>query len=88
MGTRIPTNVIADLVYAGDDLDQTAADYDITRRQTLVSCWWEATNNPDDYRGWKTWAGHARQLLWVSDGPLPDDPLPEVPPPAPTRKKR
>src|SRR5204863_6938697 len=38
--TRLPVATIAGFVWAGDDVGFVAEEYDITRADVLVACWW------------------------------------------------
>ena len=40
-GSRIPAEVIAENVAAGDSVDEVAEGYAITRDQVLLACWWQ-----------------------------------------------
>ena len=75
----IPTDAIADTLYAGESAESICDEYDLTRYELLVALWYEASsgdyaNHPD----WKQWAAETAYpalagwaALGVESMPLP-----------------
>lgn len=86
-GTRVPAAALAGLVAAGENVDQTADDYDVTRQDVLLACWWAADvalllpkSRRDQFRqrlvdAWRDWHHQASGVFggW-EPGPLTDPP--------------
>lgn len=74
-GTRISTTAVASCVWAGDDPVES---YEITLREAVVACWWEATHGDRRYRQrWGKWADVVFDDLWHQrDGWLPQQGTP------------
>lgn len=85
-GTRIPAEVLAGFVLAGDSVDSTAASYDVTREGVLAACWHEAEYGTKKIRDhWSEWLGSwFRSLAGHDHAP----PLSEVPDPPALPAKR
>lgn len=69
-GSRTPAECIAEGVWAGEDVDQTADDYGTTREEVLLACWWWVLESGHfgECRGkrkrqWRMWAEHAQMVL-------------------------
>lgn len=87
-GTRVPADVVAQCVAAGDSVDATADNYGVTRDQVLLACWWYAEEVSARSKLGKSikdaWIGDhgddswANRALWVlgghGSGPLEDPP--------------
>lgn len=87
-GTRVPAEVVAQCVAAGDSVDETADDYGITRDQVLLACWWYATSGAGrskfDRAIRAAWIGEDLEASWTTraamvlgghaSGPLEDPP--------------
>lgn len=87
-GTRVPAEVVGEAVAGGDSVDDVARDYDVTREQVLLACWWYAVYVEGhgkftkavraawlggDYEA--SWATRALRVLGGHDpGPLEDPP--------------
>ena len=82
--TRAPAEAVAGCVWAGDTVDAVAEDYDITRADVLIACWWHATNHHPSRRdkakaaAWRKWAedNHRTLASWSGADPstCPDPP--------------
>lgn len=71
-GTRIPVDMVARYVADGM-LDELRSGWpELTDRQILVACWFDALFNHAD--GWLDWALDAEKALWEHDGELPSFP--------------
>lgn len=57
----ISAEAIADMVTAGESLDRVAADYDLTRHEVLLACWWEGLHERPE---WRDWAAGIGQRMW------------------------
>lgn len=79
----IPTDAIAGMLWAGEDAETVCHEYDITRRELVMACWFEAEwrlvgAGPAAWRkAWRQWAkdvfrplasGTAAELI-----PMPPD---------------
>lgn len=87
-GTRVPAESVAACVAGGDSVDETADNYNVTRDQVLLACWWYAWNvegrgkfakairaawNGEDYE--TSWTTRAIRVLGGHEpGPLEDPP--------------
>ena len=77
-GHRLPTEVIAELVSAGDDGQTIIDGYDITRTQVILACWYEARHG--QRRNWGDWLNDWEPAMWrgdFDDVPLPAAETPE-----------
>lgn len=85
-GTRVDLETLAGRVWAGERVDATAADLDVTRGDVLLACWWStssttgawwARTGPASQRRqlrWRRWARDAKDALAGGDDPGdPDD---------------
>lgn len=83
--TRVPAHAVASCVFAGDNLDDIADGYDLTRLQVLTACWWYVEQAQGQRRrsraeqrlvdAWGDWGSAATGILggWQK-GPCPDPP--------------
>lgn len=61
----IPVESIGGMVWAGENVDTTADEYDLTRDQVLVACWWLGIHGAKKWRRrWKVWAQTAHDHMW------------------------
>ena len=82
-GTRIPARNLAEMVAAGDSVEDTAWAYNTTRAEVLVCCWYIARHDEGDGHGlrtklrraWRPWAEQWHQQL--ARGEWDDVPDPE-----------
>lgn len=65
----VPVATITGRVAVGEPLGEVAADYDLTRREALTACWYQAAY--DD--GWAGWAQEWIDAAWVGLGTAGDD---------------
>lgn len=68
-GLRIPTRMIAEIVYERDERPEWILEnYDITRDDVLVACWFEATHGRSRKlrKVWRDWATENFPILWRS----------------------
>jgi uncharacterized protein (DUF433 family) len=84
-GTRIPADILAEFVLAGDSVDSTADAYDVSRAAVLAACWHEATYGEKRVQQhWREWLeAWFRSLAGYDHAP----PLSEVPDPPEMPKK-
>lgn len=84
---RIPVETIAGAVRAGDSVDAVAAEFDLTRGDVLVACWYAARHIPRWRRRpeWRAWV-ESREVefaLWHVDtvdyDAVPDPPTAAAP---------
>lgn len=62
-GTRVPAEIVAGRIWAGDSLESTAADFEISIPQALVACWFMASRSGS--RTWKKrWGEWADEVFW------------------------
>jgi uncharacterized protein (DUF433 family) len=70
-GTRIPTEMVAGYVWEGL-WGELGPGYELTDRQVLVCCWYEAEFGDKKWRDrWGPWANYASPILWHGHGELP-----------------
>ncbi|MFF0822498.1 DUF433 domain-containing protein [Micromonospora haikouensis] len=74
----IPTDAVAGMVWAGEAVETVCDEYDMTRHEVLLCCWWEGSQG-EYRRQWKTWATEAQPMLggWVKPfdlAAIPDPP--------------
>lgn len=80
-GTRICVDVVAEQVYAGDPVDAVADDFDVSRADVLVACWYVARHGTGDglglrtklRRAWQDWLAGNRWTLAGFYGFGPED---------------
>lgn len=83
--TRTPAMAVAGCVFAGDNVDQVADDYGLTRLQVLTACWWLVDDAQRQHRpsaserrvieAWGHWFDMASRILGGHQpGPLNDPP--------------
>jgi uncharacterized protein (DUF433 family) len=77
----ISCEAIALQMLAGDDIATIAEDYDLTRADILVACWYLGLYGSRRWRrSWRQWAEQAGQAMWdtrtVDYDQIPDPPLP------------
>lgn len=80
-GTGAPVDVIAERVYAGEPVTAVADDYDVTRADVLVACWYVARHGTGDGLGlrtklraaWQPWLLANESTLAGFHGLGPDD---------------
>ncbi|MEV2239602.1 DUF433 domain-containing protein [Micromonospora sp. NPDC049891] len=74
----IPTDSVAGMVWAGEGVATVADEYDMTRHEVLLCCWWEGSQGAYRRR-WRVWAESVHPALggWVK--PLDVDALPDPP---------
>lgn len=74
-GTRLPLWCITGMVWAGEPVDVTAEDYDVTVPDVLVACWWMGTHGSKKWRKrWGAWAEAVHGELWHSRHDVPPPP--------------
>lgn len=85
----IPVAAIADRVWAGEGVDAVADDYELTRADVIVACWYAGQYGlPSDRRPplaatrlwrhrWGDWADQANGAPWTTDCDY--DQIPEPP---------
>ena len=75
----VSCNALSERVAAGEDPRDVADDYDFTRAQILVACWYVAEHQTEPWSaGWKTWAQQAyRHLVSGDHDKIPDPPSKE-----------
>lgn len=77
-------HVLTDAVAAGEDVDSVAAEYDITRNDVLVACWYAGLYGTRTEQTWlKVWALEWHPLMWRGEWDAVEDP-----PVKPKRGKR
>lgn len=65
----VPTDAIAGMVWAGEDLAAVADEFNLTRGEVLVACWFEGTHgrpNSGFRKAWRDWAFAAGKSMWRS----------------------
>lgn len=78
-GTRVPAYVVAEAAWGENGgVDQAADDYDVTRVDVLLACWWwvEMASGVESFQAmprrknerrrrqqWKAWARYAMEVL-------------------------
>jgi uncharacterized protein (DUF433 family) len=62
--TGVPIWALAGCIWAGDSLESTANDYDVTRDEALVGCWFLATYGIEA-AWWNGRKRHAPGRVWV-----------------------
>lgn len=88
--TRLPVYIVCGHVWLGETVDEVAAEFDITRGDVLVACWYAGTYGlPSERRlglapkpkwrqRWGVWAESVRDALWatrsVDYDTIPDPP--------------
>lgn len=79
--TRIPVEVVADHFLAGDPIDRICADYQLSRGDILIACWYLGQYGDVEYRDrWSAWSSHVAETLWhstVDYTQVPDPPFSE-----------
>lgn len=88
-GTRVPAAAVAVAVAMGDGVAGVAADYDLTRGEVLLACWWIVTVRrwtgltPRDQRdivgSWGYWAGDVHGSFAGREGAWGLDDIPDPP---------
>ena len=85
--TRLSVDAVTGMVWAGESVDQVADEYDITRADVLVACWYAGTYGlPGERRKvlaatrwwrerWGKWAEQVSGALWKSQYDAVPDPL-------------
>lgn len=63
------TSVIAGAVWAGEDVETVADEYDLTRGEVFLACWFEAVHGSHGKRrhAWSGWVVLAGPLLAAKD---------------------
>lgn len=85
-GTRIPADALSGCVAGGDSVDAVAADYEVSRKEVLLCCWWAVMDalsqrRPTVYEKslrneWRDWANKAQWVMGGhADGVIPDPPV-------------
>lgn len=73
--TRMPAEVLADYVWAGDSAEYVAEVYEVDRADVLVACWYQARWGTRTWRRrWADWLETADEALWHSRYDIPDPP--------------
>lgn len=73
--TRLSVEAITEYVWAGDGLDWLAGEYDVTRPDILVACWYRGTYGSRKWRQrWGPWAEQVHGELWHHRYDIPDPP--------------
>lgn len=74
-GRRVPAEAVAGCVWAGDAVDAVAEDYDLTRADVLIACWYVAKEGTFRTRRhrvraeeWRDWAADNHRTLASWDG--------------------
>lgn len=76
----ISTDAIAGVVWAGESLATVADEYDVTREEVLVACWFEGTHGERKWRKrWGAWAEQVHGEFSNSRYDVPDPPTGEDP---------
>lgn len=79
----ISVEVLAGMVWAGDSVDELAEQYEITRYEVLVACWFQARHGHfgrgrDDVAwkaAWRPWLEAVEEPLWRGQyDQVPDPP--------------
>jgi uncharacterized protein (DUF433 family) len=79
----VPVATLTGMIWAGDSVDFVAEDFDLTRPQVLVACWFQTRHgrfgrSRDDVawkRAWKPWLDDNEEQFWHSrHGEIPDPP--------------
>ena len=52
----VSCDAYAERVHAGEGIEEVADDYDVTRAEVLLACWWAGSSNDRVWRCWKAWA--------------------------------
>lgn len=79
----ISTEAIAGMVMAGEPVHVTQDEYNLTRHQVLLACWWEGSGGTYQQQ-WKAWADRAHPMLGGWRQPFNLDEIPDPPVSAPT----
>ncbi|MFG2001622.1 hypothetical protein ACGFNU_20970 [Spirillospora sp. NPDC048911] len=64
----------ADRVFAGESVEEVAADDEVTRDEVLLACWWVGLNDPRRDSALRRWAEVAHASLaraWFDEVPDP-----------------
>lgn len=87
-GTRLTVEAVVGLVWAGETVATVADEYDITRADVLVPCWYAGVVGLPGRRGlhptrswrdrWGAWAAQVHDALW-STSALDVDAVPDPP---------
>jgi uncharacterized protein (DUF433 family) len=88
--TRLPVSAIAGMLWAEKSVAAVCDEYDISRADVLIACWYVGMYGSYENRRWRRrWRGWAEQVhgdLWkvttVDYDAVPDPPLGDSPPPA------
>lgn len=60
----VSAEVLGDLVFAGDPVDEVAEDYGMTRGDVLVACWYLGMYGGKAWvRRWRSWCNDVYDLL-------------------------
>lgn len=80
------TEDVAGMIWAGEPVDVVCDEYELTRHQVLLACWFEATYGPPRRRrAWREWADQAHRTLGGWTKPFDLDAIPD--PPAPVKAR-
>lgn len=72
---RVETEKVADRIYYGFPLSEVAGLWELTEREVMVACWYEACYGRRRFKNWwSEWGKDAVEKLWHVDGPLPEPP--------------
>jgi uncharacterized protein (DUF433 family) len=74
-----PVDILGEMVWNGDTVDEVAAEYVVDRADVLVACWYLGLHGPKRWRKrWREWALKAHEQLWdtstVDYRAVPDPP--------------
>jgi len=74
--TRLTVETVAGFVAAGDPVELVADEYEITRADVLVCCWYVARYGTRRWRErWGQWAAAAESELWHGRYQVADPPV-------------
>jgi uncharacterized protein (DUF433 family) len=66
--SRLPCEILAGMIAAGDDVDSIANAYGIRPEFVILACWYMARYGGRRWkREWKGWLGQVDGKLWHSD---------------------
>jgi len=77
--TRLPVDAVLGVLAAGESIEHAMDDYDVTRADILVACWYEGTyGSRKRRRQLGAWAKEAHGLLWNGKFDEVTDPFEEA----------
>jgi uncharacterized protein (DUF433 family) len=70
-----PVDAIGGMVWAGERVEVVAEEYDVTREEVIVACWWLGRHGePRWRRRWKAWTQVVESELWHGRYDVQDPP--------------